>query len=158
LSDLADRIVDIRLDEKSVVRWRPEIEHERNLAIFDLLESNSFRLVDGFPGPYELELSLRDATLVMRVKAREAPGEVDIALPVRPLRRVIKDYFLICDSYYQAIRGATPSRIETIDMARRGLHNEGSEILKEALADRVEMDLDTARRLFTLVCVLHLRG
>lgn len=158
MSEAKDRIVAIRLDEKSVVRWRPEIEHERNLAVFDLLERNCFRLVRGFEGPYELDLSLRDATLVMRVKARHSDDAIDIALPVRPLRRVIKDYFLICESYYQAIRGATPSRIETIDMARRGLHNEGSEILKEALADRVDMDLDTARRLFTLVCVLHLRG
>ena len=158
LNDAADRIVDVRLDEKSVIRWRPEIEQERNLAIFDLLERNSFRLVDGFAGPYALELSLRDATLCLRVKAHNGEEALDIALPVRPLRRIIKDYFLICDSYYQAIRGATPSRIETIDMARRSLHNEGSEMLREALAERVDMDLDTARRLFTLVCVLHLRG
>ncbi|GBD44481.1 hypothetical protein HRbin40_01970 [bacterium HR40] len=158
MSDETSRIVAIELDEKSVVRWRPEIEHERNLAIFDLLECNSFRLKEGFPGPYALDLSLRDATLILRVKARDGADQLEIGLPVRPLRRVIKDYFLICDSYYQAIRGATPSRIETLDMARRGLHDEGSEILKDILADRVEIDFETARRLFTLVCVLHLRG
>ncbi len=154
----AAHIVDIELDEKSVVRWTPEIEHERNVAIFDLLERNHFRLVNGFEGPYRLRLSLRDATLVMRIEDREGRQEREVALPIRPLRRIIRDYFMICDSYFKAIRGAAPSRIEAIDMARRGLHNEGSEILAEALEDRVEMDADTARRLFTLVCVLHLRG
>ncbi len=152
------RIVDIALDEKSIVRWSPEIEHERNVAIFDLLERNRFRLRDGFDGPYRLFLSLRDSTLIIRISEAEGERNCEVALPVRPLRRVIRDYFMICDSYFQAIRGATPSRIEAIDMARRGLHNEGSELLAEALRDRIEMDDDTARRLFTLVCVLHLRG
>jgi len=152
------RIVDIALDEKSIVRWSPEIEHERNVAIFDLLERNSFRLVNGFDGPYRLFLSLRDATLILRISDETGERSCEVALPMRPLRRIIRDYFMICDSYFQAIRGATPSRIEAIDMARRGLHNEGSELLSEALRDRIEMDGDTARRLFTLVCVLHLRG
>lgn len=158
MSDDSRRIVEITLDEKSIVRWSPEVEHERNVAIFDLLERNDFRLKEGFPGPYRVHLSLRESTLVMRVRNDEAGEEVEVALPVRPLRRVIKDYFMICDSYYKAIRGATPKQIETIDMARRGLHNEGSEMLMDLLRERVEMDLDTARRLFTLVCVLHLRG
>ncbi len=153
-----DRIVDIALDEKSIVRWSPEIEHERNVAIFDLLERNAFRLVNGFEGPYRLFLSLRDATLILRVSEAEGERSCEVALPIRPLRRIIRDYFMICDSYFQAIRGATPSRIEAIDMARRGLHDEGSEILTEVLRERVAMDNDTARRLFTLVCVLHLRG
>ncbi len=156
--DKAGRIVDIALDEKSIVRWSPEIEHERNVAIFDLLERNSFRLVEGFEGPYRLLLSLRDATLIMRISDEAGEQCREVALPMRPLRRIIRDYFMICDSYFQAIRGSTPSRIEAIDMARRGLHNEGSEMLSEALSDRIAMDSDTARRLFTLVCVLHLRG
>lgn len=157
MSGDADRIVSLTLDEKSIVRWSPEVEHERDVAVFDLLESNRFSLRDGFAGPYALHLSLRDATLVLEVSNTRADEKAEIALAVRPLRRVIKDYFLICESYYQAIRGATPSRIEAIDMARRGLHDEGSEMLRDALQARVELDLGTARRLFTLVCVLHLR-
>ncbi|MDX6749469.1 UPF0262 family protein [Geminicoccaceae bacterium 1502E] len=157
MSEEQDRIVSLVLDEKSIVRWSPEVEHERNVAVFDLLESNRFRLRDGFAGPYALRLSLRDATLILDVTGETPAQSAEIALAVRPLRRVIKDYFLICESYYQAIKGATPSRIEAIDMARRGLHNEGSEILRDALQAKVELDLATARRLFTLVCVLHLR-
>lgn len=153
-----DRIAAIELDQKSIVRWSPEVEHERNVAVFDLLENNCFRLLDGFAGPYRVGLSLRDATLVMQVEPEAGGSGVEVALSVRPLRRVVKDYFLICESYFQAIRGATPSRIEAIDMARRGLHDEGSELLKDALAGKVEIDRDTARRLFTLVCVLHVRG
>lgn len=150
-------IVAIDLDEKSIARWTPEIEHERNVAIFDLLEENHFALKNGGPGPYRLRLGLRDATIVFAVEDRAAE-QVEITLSARPLKRVIKDYFLICESYFGAIRGATPGRIEAIDMARRGLHNEGAELLRDALADRVELDGNTARRLFTLVCVLHLRG
>jgi uncharacterized protein (UPF0262 family) len=157
----ADRIAAIAIDAKSIVRWGAEVEHERSVAVFDLLERNSFRLVDGFAGPYALELSLRDANLVIAVqkhgKAADAHA-AEISLAVRPLRRVIKDYFLICDSYFQAIKGASPSRIEAIDMARRGLHDEGSEMLRQALEGKVTLDGDTARRLFTLICVLHVRG
>ena len=156
-SDGPDRIVAIELDQGSVVRWTPEVQHERNVAIFDLLEDNSFRLKDGFPGPYEVALSLRDNNLVMDVVQRDSRAERELILAVRPLRRVIKDYFIICDSYFQAIRGAPPSRIESIDMARRGLHNEGAELLREALVEKVDVDAQTARRLFTLVCVLSLR-
>ena len=160
LSASEDRIVDIKLDEASIVRWSPEVEHERKVAIFDLLEDNLFRLDDGPPGPYELCLSLRDATLVFDVaQAGKPDGEHRIInLPARPLRRVIRDYFTICESYFDAIRGAAPSRIEAIDMARRGLHNEGSELMRDALAKSVELDHATARRLFTLVCILHVRG
>jgi uncharacterized protein (UPF0262 family) len=156
LSEACNRIIDLTLDAKSIVRWNPEVEHERNVAIFDLLEANSFGLVD-FPGPYRLVLSLRETNLIFEVTG---PGDerTEVVLSVRPFRSVVKDYFLICESYLAAIKGATPSRIEAIDMARRGLHNEGSELLKEALKGRVEMDHDTARRLFTLVCVLHIRS
>ncbi len=151
-------IVAIELDAKSIVRWSPEVEHERAVAVFDLLEANRFRLREGPPGPYRLVLGLRDGTLIFTLRTDGAPEPIEIELPVRPLRRVIKDYFLICESYFQAIKGATPSRIETIDMARRGVHDEGAGLLREALDDRVEIDHETARRLFTLVCVLHVRG
>lgn len=151
------RISDVKLDNETLVRWSPEVEHERQVAMFDLLEANHFRLRDGPDGPYELYLGLKDATLVFDIRTPSAE-HAEVRLPVRPLRSVIKDYFLICENYYTAIKTATPSRIEAIDMARRGLHNEGSEQLKDALVDRIEMDENTARRLFTLVCVLHIRG
>lgn len=158
MSDDGGRIVSLELDQKSIVRWSPEVEHERNVAIFDLIEGNRFKLVDGFPGPYRTVLSLREANLVLAIRREEGEEAAELILPTRSFRRVIKDYFLICESYFQAIKGATPSRIEAIDMARRGLHDEGSELLRETLAGRVEIDHDTARRLFTLVCVLHIRG
>jgi uncharacterized protein (UPF0262 family) len=158
VNDADARIVRLELDQKSIVRWSPEVEHERNVAIFDLLEGNHFQLVDGFAGPYAIVLSLRDANLVLQVSQERGEAATEVVLAVRPFRRVIKDYFLICESYFQAIKGATPSRIEAIDMARRGLHNEGSDLLRETLVGRVELDHDTARRLFTLVCVLHIRG
>ena len=151
-------ILDVQLDAKSIVRWSPEVEHERAVAVFDLLEANHFRLRDGPAGPYRMVLSLRDGTLIFALQPEPGGEALEIELAVRPLRRVIKDYFLICDTYFQAIKGATPSRIETIDMARRGVHDEGAELLREALDARVEIDRDTARRLFTLVCVLHVRG
>jgi uncharacterized protein (UPF0262 family) len=153
-----ERIAALELDQKSIVRWSPQVEHERNVAIFDLLEENRFRLVDGFAGPYRLMLSLRESNIVFHVEGEGRSDPVEIVLTTRAFRRVVKDYFMICDSYFQAIKGATPSRIEAIDMARRGLHNEGSEILRQALDGRVDIDHDTARRLFTLVCVLHIRG
>lgn len=156
-SDGPDRIVAIELDQGSVVRWTPEVQHERSVAIFDLLEDNCFRLKEGFDGPYKVALSLRDNNLVLDVIQVETGEQRELILAVRPLRRVIKDYFIICDSYFQAIRGAPPSRIESIDMARRGLHNEGAELLREALVEKVDVDAQTARRLFTLVCVLSLR-
>jgi uncharacterized protein (UPF0262 family) len=152
------RIVDIQLDETSIVRWSPEVEHERNVAVFDLLEGNHFEIPDDFACPYSLELSLHQATLVVDIRNKDAGAHTEIRLPMRPFRRLIKDYFLICDSYFEAIKGATPSRIEAIDMARRGLHNEGADLLRDALAPRVHMDGVTGRRLFTLVCVLHIRG
>lgn len=155
-----DRIASIELDQSKIVRWNPKIEHERDVAIFDLLECNSFALVNGPTGPYDLLLGLRDATLVMSLtqQGQNNNDPHEITLPIKPLRRIVKDYFLICESYFEAIKGAPPSRIEAIDMARRGLHNEGSDILTEALSSKVTIDHDTARRLFTLICVLHLRG
>jgi len=152
------RISEIRLDSGSIVRWSREIEHERQVAVFDLLERNRFALVNGAGGPYRVELSLRDANLIFAITDGVGERTTEVTLSTRPFRRLIKDYFLICDSYFQAIKSASPSRIEAIDMGRRGLHDEGAEKLAEALADRVEVDRETARRLFTLVCVLHIRG
>jgi uncharacterized protein (UPF0262 family) len=152
------RIVDIRLDAASIVRWSREVEHERQVAVFDLLERNSFELVGGFPGPYRVELSLREANLIFTVEDEPCGQRSAIALSMRPFRRLIKDYFMICESYFQAIRSATPSRIEAIDMGRRGLHNEGAEKLAGALEGKIRLDSETARRLFTLVCVLHIRA
>ena len=152
------RIVDIRLDAASIVRWSREVEHERQVAVFDLLEANSFELVNGFAGPYRVELSLREANLIFTVE-HEADGQrSEVTLSMRPFRRLIKDYFMVCESYFQAIRSATPSRIEAIDMGRRGLHNEGADKLADALEGKIRIDGETARRLFTLVCVLHIRG
>jgi len=152
------RIVEIRLDAASIVRWSREVEHERQVAVFDLLERNSFRLVHGFAGPYRVELSLRESNLIFALTDEAAANQAEITVSMRPFRRLIKDYFLICDSYFQAIKHASPSRIEAIDMGRRGLHNEGAEKLREALADKILVDDETARRLFTLICVLHIRA
>jgi uncharacterized protein (UPF0262 family) len=152
------RIIEIRLDSASIVRWSREVEHERQVAVFDLMERNSFRLVNGFAGPYRVLLSLREANLIFEVSDEPGTHLAEITLSTRPFRRIVKDYFLICDSYFQAIKSASPSRIEAIDMGRRGLHNEGAEKLADALAEKVTVDDETARRLFTLICVLHIRG
>jgi uncharacterized protein (UPF0262 family) len=152
------RISGIRLDAASIIRWNREVEHERQVAVFDLLESNSFELVNGFAGPYQVELALREANLIFRVDDETGAKRAEVTLSMRPFRRLIKDYFMICESYLQAIRSASPSRIEAIDMGRRGLHNEGAEKLEGALEGKIKVDGETARRLFTLVCVLHIRG
>lgn len=153
------RIVNVALDEKTVVRRKPEVEHERAVAIFDLLEDNSFGMVEHpDAGPFHLHLNIEDNRLVLDVReAGDVPVD-KVVIPVTPFRSIVKDYFLICESYYNAIKRATPAQIEAIDMGRRGLHNEGSEMLRERLADKVVIDLQTARRLFTLICVLHIRG
>lgn len=152
------RLVDIELDE-SIGRSTPDVEHERAVAIFDLIEENHFQPVgDEGAGPYRLKLSLIDARLVLAVARESGEPVVTHILSLTPLRRIVKDYYMICESYYEAIRSSTPSQIEAIDMGRRGLHNEGSQTLMDRLAGKVEMDFDTARRLFTLVCVLHWRG
>lgn len=152
------RIVDIQLDHGSIVRWSREVDHERQVAIFDLLENNSFALVDGFPGPYRIELSLREANLIVMIANADQSEQTEISLSMRPFRKLIKDYFLICESYFDAIRTATPSRIEAIDMGRRGLHNDGAALLIDVLDDKINIDEETARRLYTLICVLHIRG
>jgi uncharacterized protein (UPF0262 family) len=152
-----DYIMNVRLDEKSVKRRSPDIEHERAVAIYDLLEENTFAPIGDYYGPYSLLLRLEETRLVFDIRTDdEAPlGTVSISLS--PFRRIIKDYFTVCESYFEAIKTASPSRIEAIDMGRRGLHNEGSELLQERLSEKIAMDFDTARRLFTLLCVLHIR-
>jgi len=153
------RIIEIKLDERTVVRRSPEIEHERAVAIYDLLEDNRFAPQADYTGPFIVFLTAEERTrLVMEIRDPQDSPLDRIKLPLQPFRRIIRDYFQICESYFDAIKRLSPSQIETIDMARRGIHNEGSEILIERLKDKVEIDMDTARRLFTLLCVLHFRG
>jgi uncharacterized protein (UPF0262 family) len=152
------RLIDIELDE-SIGRSTPDVEHERAVAIFDLIEENSFWPVnDTGHGPYKLKLSLAEQRLVFAISRESGETVATHILSLTPLRRIVKDYYMICESYYAAIRTSTPSQIEAIDMGRRGLHDDGSQTLKDRLAGKIEIDFGTARRLFTLVCVLHWRG
>ncbi len=152
------RLIDVELDE-TIGRSTPDVEHERAVAIFDLIEENSFAPVnDGSGGPYRLKLSLAEQRLVFAISRESGDAVVTHILSLTPFRRIVKDYYMICESYYDAIRSSTPSQIEAIDMGRRGLHNEGSQTLLDRLSGKIEIDFDTARRLFTLVCVLHWRG
>jgi uncharacterized protein (UPF0262 family) len=152
------RLVKVELDEESIGRSNPDVEHEREVAIYDLLEQNSFAPIDDTNGPYALHLKVDGARLVFDIRSETGKPVVAHLLSLSPLRRIVKDYYTICDSYYQAIRTATPDKIEALDMGRRAIHNDGSRILMERLRSKVALDLDTARRLFTLVCVLHWRG
>jgi uncharacterized protein (UPF0262 family) len=151
------RLCDVTLDE-SIGRSTPDVEHERAVAIFDLIEENSFHPVGHAGGPYKLNLSLVDAKLVFDIKTEAGNPVATHILSLTPFRRIVKDYFMICESYYEAIRSSTPSQIEAIDMGRRGIHNDGSQTLMDRLKGKIEIDFDTARRLFTLVCVLYWRG
>ena len=148
----------IVLDEHSIVRRTREIEQERDIAIYDLLEANSFAPEGSPGGPYRLVLGIEENRLTFDIQLENATPHGKIMLSLTPFRRVIKDYFLICESYFKAIRNAPPSQIEALDMGRRGLHDEGSVLLRERLKGKIEIDHDTARRLFTLICVLHLKG
>ena len=152
------RIVDIVLDEQSVARRSPEVEHERAVAIFDLLEDNEFALVGGDAGPYRLHLGVFEQRLVFGVHDEANRKLRDIVLSLTPFRKIVKDYFMVCESYYAAIKKLSNTQIEALDMGRRGLHNEGSEVLRERLAGKIEVDHDTARRLFTLICALHIKA
>lgn len=152
------RLVAIDLDDRSIGRATPDIEHERAVAIYDLLEENSFKPTGHDGGPYRLLLSMVEKRLVFDIKDHAEEAVATHILSMSPFRKIVKDYFLICESYYEAIKTASPSKIEAIDMGRRGVHNEGSETLLQRLDGKVEVDFDTARRLFTLICVLHWRG
>lgn len=152
------RIARITLDERTVLRRSPDIEHERRLAIAGLLDDNSFAPVARIDGPYDLKLGIEENRLVLDIGGATGAARERVVLPLLPFRRIVKDYFLVCESYYNAVRSANPSRIEAIDMGRRALHDEGSEQLRDSLVERVRVDFNTARRLFTLLCVLHIRG
>ena len=150
-------IAKIDLDERSLAPATADIEHERKVAVYDLLEENFFRPIGAGDGPFELYLSNVERRLVFDVRRAGGGPLGQIHLSMTPFRKIIKDYFMLCESYYDAIRNAAPAQIETIDMARRGMHNEGSEILRERLKEKIEIDLNTARRLFTLICSFHMR-
>jgi uncharacterized protein (UPF0262 family) len=153
------RLVSVTLDEETIGRSNPDVEHERQIAIYDLLEQNTFAPIGHEKeGPFALNLSITGNRLVFDIRTEDGKPVVAHLLSLTPLRRIVKDYHLICDSYYDAIRTATPDKIEAIDMGRRGVHNDGSRILMERLKDKVHLDNDTARRLFTLLCVLHWKG
>ncbi len=152
------RIANLTLDERLVVRRNADIEHERQVAIFDLLEDNRFRPAGDLEGPYDLHLSLEENRLVFTIRGKGEGEGKRVLLPLTPFRRVIKEYFVVCGSYFEAIKRGTRARIETLEMGRLSLHNDGSEILRERLDGKIEIDLDTARRLFTLLCVLHIRS
>lgn len=152
------RLIDVELDE-TIGRSTPEIEHERAVAIFDLIEENCFVPVgDTGDGPYRLKLSLVEKRLVFDIFREDGKWVTTHILSLTPFRRIVKDYYMICDSYYEAIRSATPTKIEAIDMGRRGLHNDGSNTLRERLHGKIDIDFKTARRLFTLLCVLYWKG
>ena len=156
-----DRLIAIKLDEGTIARASSEIEQERAIAIYDLVEDNSFKPISEaelYDGPFCLNLSLQEGRLVFDITQQDGVSLLVHILSLSPFRRIVKDYYMICDSYFAAIKTATPSQIETIDMARRGLHNDGSQLLLDRLNGKVLMDSDTARRLFTLVCVLHWKG
>lgn len=158
MNDSTDKLVSVNLDDTLSRTFSADVDHERKVAIYDLLESNTFKVEGKDSGPYELNLSIDGTRLVFDITDKTGETCAVIGLALSPLRRIVKDYYGICESYYQAIRTASPSQIETIDMARRGLHNEGSDVLKDRLDGKITVDTDTARRLFTLVCVLHWRG
>lgn len=153
-----NRLVAVTLDETSIGSSNRDIEHERAVAIYDLIEENSFAPVGHDDGPYALTLGIKENRLVLDIRRENGKPVIAHLLSLSPFKRIVKDYFLICDSYYAAIRTATPDRIEAIDMGRRGLHDEGSRILQDAIKSKVKVDFDTARRLFTLLCVLHWKG
>jgi len=157
------KITHIEIDDRNLPPPTPEIDQERKVAMFDLLEDNSFALParDGrevSPGPYKLGLSIKERRLVFDIKQGDDSPAGEFHLSLGPFRQVVKDYFQICESYFDAVKSLPPSQIETIDMARRGIHNEGARVLQERLEGKAEVDIDTARRLFTLICVLHFGG
>ena len=156
------RIIAVKLDERTILWRNADVEQERRIAIFDLLEGNHFRPLregpDGYAGPFRVTLRVEEGRLAIDIAQEDETPFDTVVLALTPFRRTIRNYFAVCDSYYNAIRSATPAQIETVDMARRSLHNDGAEMLKERLEDKIEVDFDTARRLFTLICVLHIRG
>ena len=163
MSDTNHRIIRVTIDNPSIVRYQPDIEREIEVAIYDLVESNRFQpdpaFFGGAPrGPYDVTLRIQDNRLVFDIDREDGVKVGAVMFSVQSLRRTIRDYFIVCESYYEAIRTSTPTQIEAIDVGRRGLHNEGSEQLRAQLAGKVDVDFETARRLFTLICALHIRA
>ena len=156
---MTNRLFAVDIDDRGLVAPTPEIEQERKVAIYDLLEENSFALprAEAMPGPYRLALGVREGRLVFAVQTEAGEKVAEFHLSMGPFRQVVKDYFQICESYFEAVKRLPPSQIEAIDMARRGIHNEGARVLQERLEGKAVVDKDTARRLFTLICVLHWR-
>ncbi|MEQ8195446.1 MAG: UPF0262 family protein [Rhodospirillales bacterium] len=152
------RITNVFLDERSVVRRSPQVEHERKAAIYDLIEDNNFSPAGHFDGPFNLHLRIEENRLVFTVCDTQDREMTSFSLSLNTFRSLIREYFMVCESYYQAIKTSSPSKIEAIDMGRRALHNEGANLLRSRLQDKAEIDEQTSRRLFTLVCVLHIRG
>ena len=150
------RIIDIELDERTIIRRSDDIERERQVAIFDLLEGNSFRPA-GHEGPFRIRLGVEENRLAIEVRDEAGQPLDTIRLGLARFKRPVRDYFAICESYFKAARSDSPMGLETIDMARRGMHNEAAELLQDCLQGKIEMDFDTARRLFTLICVLHIK-
>lgn len=156
------RIIAVELDERTILWRSADVEQERRVAIFDLLEGNHFaprtEYSGGYRGPYKLLMRVEEGRLALDISSETDEALETLVVPMSPFRRVIREYFAICESYYQAIRNASPSQIEAIDMGRRGIHNHAAELLQDRLSDKLDIDFDTARRLFTLICVLHIRG
>lgn len=153
-----DRIIDITIDSKSLGRVSANIEHEREVAIFDILDGNSFAVEGVQSGPFKLRLSTAEDRLILSLATEQGENLGQHVLPLTPLKRIMKDYFMVCETYYAAVRTAPPAKIQAIDVNRRALHDEGSGVLKEKLLPKIAIDADTARRLFTLVCALHWKG
>lgn len=154
----ADRIIDISIDSKSLGRVSANIEHEREVAIFDILDGNSFAIEGIDAGPYKLHLATAEDRLTLAISNEKGDSLGQNILPLTPLKRIMKDYFMVCETYYEAVRSAPPAKIQAIDVNRRALHDEGSNVLKEKLLPKIAVDTDTSRRLFTLVCALHWKG
>lgn len=151
-----NHLIAVEIDRESLAANGPDAEHERRVAIFDLLEKNSFTLIGHEAGgPYKLVLAEVERKLVFDIYTETDEKLYAYIFSLMPFRGVIRDYFMICESYHAAIRGSTPMQIEAVDMARRGIHNEGSDLLRERLQDKIEIDIETSRRLFTLICALH---
>ena len=152
-----ERMASITLDESSIKHRSPEVEHERTVAIADLLHDNAFEALCMQCGPYDVHLRIEEGRLVFDIRALGTEKTTKLALSMQPLRSTVRDYFMICESYYEALNAASPGKIEAIDMGRRGIHNEGAEILENMLSGRIKTDFATCRRLFTLICVLHIK-
>ncbi len=158
MADPTQRIAEITLDERTVIRRSPEIERERATAIADLVHANHFSPASGLVGPFRVHLEASEGRLALEIVALDNAARETVALPLRSFSRIVKDYFLVCESHSKAVRNANLAQVEAIDMGRRGLHDEGADLLIDRLAGKVAIDHDTARRLFTLICVLHLKA